>query len=134
MGYEGQYEAYRQQCWRQYYEWCTVWQKYNKEQHAEKMGKDSMHKHNPQTKPVSIDASLVPPAPGARLAKQIPTLRRGPLQSPSVVLGHTQNTLDMSTLASVQSTPRHSTTPALSPATSTRIVTVDPTGVVRPNL
>lgn len=24
-----QYEAYRQQCWKQYFEWCSVWQKYN---------------------------------------------------------------------------------------------------------
>lgn len=31
-----QYEAYRQQCWRQYFEWCSVWQKYHTQQNDPK--------------------------------------------------------------------------------------------------
>uniref|UniRef100_A0A7S4QC75 Uncharacterized protein n=1 Tax=Alexandrium monilatum TaxID=311494 RepID=A0A7S4QC75_9DINO len=79
-----QMEAFRQQCWRKYYEYCSVWQKY----YAQNSAKAAQSKSKPHVRPGGLVPAGMPSDPAATaLAAHGPgnTVASWPLATPAPV-------------------------------------------------
>mmetsp|Transcript_6228 Transcript_6228/g.18716 ORF Transcript_6228/g.18716 Transcript_6228/m.18716 type:complete len:122 (+) Transcript_6228:2-367(+) len=77
-------EAFRQQCWRKYYEYCSVWQKY----YAQNSAKAAQSKSKPHVRPGGLVPAGMPSDPAATaLAAHGPgnTVASWPLATPAPV-------------------------------------------------